>query len=72
MFSEGEVQTKKNEREREKARRFLPILRFDVGNHAPHSPSAVEIFGFIVCEGLSPNRGVLSRTQGRKKRSRET
>lgn len=37
------------------------VLRFDVGNHASHSPSAAEIFGFIVCEGLSLSRGVLSR-----------
>ncbi|KYN04936.1 hypothetical protein ALC62_04322, partial [Cyphomyrmex costatus] len=41
------------------------VLRFDVGNHAPHSPSAAEIFGFIVCEGLSPNRArKTSRKEG--------
>lgn len=66
---------KRRRRMREKERKrgassCRSVLRFDVGNHVPHSPSAAEIFGFIVCEGLSPNRGV-SRTQGRKKRSRE-
>lgn len=66
VFSGGEEETKKNEREREKERKrgassCRSVLRFDVGNHAPHSPSAAEIFGFIVCEGLSLNREVLSR-----------
>lgn len=54
----------RRKKERARARRFfLPVssflrssVRLDVGNHAPHSPSAAEIFGFIVCEGLSPNR----------------
>lgn len=66
--------TTERERERKKKRgassSCRSVLRFDVGNHAPHSLSAAEIFGFIVCEGLSP-RGVLSQIRGRKKRSRE-
>jgi len=64
------------ERERERKRKrgassCRSVLRFDVGNHAPHSPSAAEIFGFIVCEGLSPGRGVLSWQEKEKPRGAE-
>ncbi|KYM78180.1 hypothetical protein ALC53_11375, partial [Atta colombica] len=45
------------------------VLRFDVGNHAPHSLSATEIFGFIVCEGLK--RGKKRERERERKRERE-
>ncbi|KYN43733.1 hypothetical protein ALC56_01995, partial [Trachymyrmex septentrionalis] len=42
------------------------VLRFDVGNHAPHSLSAAEIFGFIVCEGLKVGKREAARRRARK------
>lgn len=76
VLGRGGERRGKNDRERKKERgasSCRSVLRFDVGNHAPHSPSAAEIFGFIVCEGLSPNREESSpELEGRKKRSRET